>query len=173
MAPSSNSIPYFPSTVNIMRYHSAIQLYYTAQLMSPEGNFLAGPDLILWTLKSKKVSQAGGRKKSERDLRFEKDFQLSAVFEGGHVRRNADGFSEQGVTPAYRWQGNGDLSSWLQRTDFCQQPGWTWKQISCGLFRWELTPANTLITVSWYPKQKPITSCHISDPPNCELIGFV
>ena len=89
MAPSSNSIPYFPSTVNIMRYHSAIQLYYTAQLMSPEGNFLAGPDLILWTLKSKKVSQAGGRKKSERDLRFEKDFQLSAVFEGGHVRRNA------------------------------------------------------------------------------------
>lgn len=63
MTPSSNFTPYFPSTVSIMRYHSAIQLYYMAQLMLPEGNFLAGPDLILWTFKSKKVSQAGDRKK--------------------------------------------------------------------------------------------------------------
>lgn len=55
------SHPIFP--VLWMRYHSAIQLYYMAQLMLPEGNFLAGPDLILWTFKSKKVSQAGDRKK--------------------------------------------------------------------------------------------------------------
>ena len=170
MTPSPNPTPYFPSTVNIMIYHSAIQLYYRAQLMLPEGNFPSGPDLILWTLKSKKFSQAGGRKKVRGiwDLRKIFNFLLSlkeATWEGIQMA------SKSRESPQLRDGKEMETLALnckeLTSANSVDEPGSRFHADSSGKNSLQQTPwllfRDTL-------NREPSHYLPHSDPPNCELI---